>query len=209
MAKKKMTSKAASDQAKKDNSLPIELTRSLPSDLTKSEEPAKAAAQCEGAELPKADIPGPSAAAYRWHAVVVLVAFALAACHFARDELTWLTSEQGLWDFRRVWSSKRAAYYLAWLCQASVAGLAFGRTAYVHGRVKSWSPDAFMEMIACFGLMSLPVSWVLAYLYCRPAVFYQETLRNGESPDAVMAILSLLWAWILTLCCPVVWNTAV
>jgi hypothetical protein len=170
---------------------PLSVSRELPSDDVKPE--ATDSAQLEGANPSSSDMPGPAPAAFRWHAVVILISLALSACHFAVDGIV-IKFGQEHWSLSLLWSSL-SAFHFAWLSQAIVTSLAFALTARLHGQVKSWTADAWFGLIMRFAIMSVPVSWALAYLYCRPVLFMTRCL---EGYDYAMALMTLGWTVTLT-----------
>eukprot|EP00930_Biecheleria_cincta_P098723 TRINITY_DN90374_c0_g1_i1.p1 TRINITY_DN90374_c0_g1~~TRINITY_DN90374_c0_g1_i1.p1 ORF type:complete len:250 (-),score=32.64 TRINITY_DN90374_c0_g1_i1:123-806(-) len=195
---------------------PLSVSRELPSDDTKSE---TVSAQLQGADPSSSDMPVEHSdqheraqdtrqngalsllaapAAFRWHAAVLLISLGLPACYFACDgtwtELAWSKFGQGGWGLSLLWSSF-SAFHFAWLSQAIVTSIAVALTARLHGRVQSWGVDAWLGLLMRFAIMSVPVSWLLAYLYSRPVLF---TVRYLETYDYAMALMTLGWTSILT-----------
>lgn len=176
--------------------LPISENRELPSEGAKAKAPASA--QVDGVDPSSLDTT--AAGTFRWHVGVILISLALPACRFACDgtwtELSRTKFGQGRLNFSLLWSSC-SAFHLAWLSQALVIILALALTALLHGRVQSWTVDAWLGLISTFAYMSLPVSYVLACLYCYPILFPTRCL---EGYDNVMGLATLFWAVTLTEC---------
>eukprot|EP00931_Biecheleriopsis_adriatica_P061801 TRINITY_DN37178_c0_g1_i1.p1 TRINITY_DN37178_c0_g1~~TRINITY_DN37178_c0_g1_i1.p1 ORF type:complete len:231 (+),score=37.26 TRINITY_DN37178_c0_g1_i1:37-693(+) len=161
------------------------------------------------AEEPKTrqKTPGMSDSRKHWVDLAVLAtSLLLPTLHFVPSSLSGLS--QGL-----TWKALASGLQMqgcnsylhcAWCCElVVVVGVALW-TAYCHGPSKSWTQAVWDGLLARLGLLSLPLSWIIVWLYFDRLLskrYMHASCQStyGYPQDVAMATLTMAWCAFLTI----------
>jgi len=124
------------------------------------------------------------------HMAVLLASLVLPTLHFASCGITSLSS----WS-RSSWQLGDLIH-VAWFLELLAVSLLGLRAVVRHGALKHWAGVVWSDLVQKVGIVSLPISWGLAFLYFD-AILQPQVAAAQQ--DIVMVVFILFWALSLTL----------